>query len=425
MSFALILVQNSQVYNIVIFTALKNQNYRNFYFGTLISTFGTSTQRVAQDWLTLDLTSSAKSLGLVVAAQFLPGVVFAIYGGVLADRYDQKRILFWLNFAGFLIASTTGILVATGHINFEIVLISAFLLGIFTGLEVPVRQSYYVLLVGDKNLPNALSWNQINLNIGRLAGPITAGLLIERFGTSPGFLINGGTYLIAIIFLMTINASLYFPAHDLEESENKVTFFDSLRYLRGNRTVLIPIAVVCAIAMVGQDMQMTSTLMARKVFDVSPSSFGLLVSILALGAIAGSLAVACTNAEIDIAFLGRKAWYMGITWLLVASAPNYLTYAITLFFAGYFAMGINISGNMSIRKFVDPRHYGRIWGLYISFWVGALAIGGPLLGWISETFSIRSSVYFGAVITLIIALVLQIYVKQTSPNAAKDSLSSE
>ena len=409
----------------MVFAALKNSNYRKFYIATLISTFGTFTQRVAQDWLTLDLTSSAKSLGLIVAAQFLPGIVFAIYGGVLADRYDQKRILFWLNFAGFLIATSTGILVATGHITFQILFISALLLGIFTGIDGPVRQSYYVLLVGDKDLPNALSWNQINLNIGRLVGPITAGLLIEHFGTSPGFIINGATYLVAIIFLTTINIALYFPAHDLEESENKVTFFDSLRYLRGNRTVLIPIAVVCAIAMVGQDMQMTSTLMARTVFDVSPSSFGFLVSILALGAIVGSLAVARTSAEIDIAFLGRKALYMALTWFLVASAPNYFTYAITLFFAGYFAMGVNISGNMSIRKFADPRHYGRIWGIYISLWLAALSIGSPLLGWISETFSVRSALYFGAVVTLIIALVIHIYVKRTSPNAVKDSLSSE
>ena len=404
----------------MVFSALKNGNYRKFYIATLVSTFGTFTQRVAQDWLTLDLTSSAKSLGLIVAAQFLPGIVFAIYGGVLADRYDQKRILFWLNFAGFVIATSTGILVATGQITFEILLFSAFLLGIFTGLDGPVRQSYYVLLVGDKDLPNALSWNQINLNIGRLVGPITAGLLIEHFGTSPGFIINGGTYLIAIIFLTTINVALYFPAHELQELEEKATLFDSLRYLRDNRTVLIPVAVVCAIAMVGQDMQMTSTLMARTVFDVSPTSFGLIVSILALGAITGSLAVARTRTEIDIAFLGRKAFYMGLTWLLVASAPNYLTYAITLFFAGYFAMGINISGNMSIRKFADPRHYGRIWGIYISLWVGALAIGGPLLGWLSETFSVRSSIYFGAVVTLIISIGLHIYMKLSPPNVVRD-----
>ena len=408
----------------MVYSALKNKNYRKFYIATLVSTFGTFTQRVAQDWLTLDLTSSAKSLGLIVAAQFLPGIVFAIYGGVLADRYDQKRILFWLNFAGFVIATSTGILVATDHISFQILFISALLLGIFTGIDGPVRQSYYVLLVGDKDLPNALSWNQINLNIGRLVGPITAGLLIEHFGTSPGFIINGATYLIAIIFLTTINVALYFPAHDLGESENKVTLFDSLRYLRGNRTVLIPVAVVCAIAMVGQDMQMTSTLMARTVFNVSPSSFGFLFSILALGAIVGSLSVARTKAEIDIAFLGRKALYMALTWFLVASASNYFTYAITLFFAGYFAMGVNISGNMSVRKFADPRHYGRIWGIYISLWLAALSIGSPLLGWISETFSVRSALYFGAVATLIIALVIYIYVKRTPPNAVKDSLSS-
>jgi MFS family permease len=407
----------------MLFSALKNRNYQKFYIATLISTFGTFTQRVAQDWLTLDLTSSAKSLGLIVAAQFLPGILFAIYGGVLADRYDQKRILFWLNFSGFFIATMTGVLVATGHITFHILLISAFLLGIFTGIDGPVRQSYYVLLVGDKDLPNALSWNQVNLNLGRLVGPITAGLLIEHFGTSPGFIVNGGSYLIAVYILTTINATQYFPAHQLEGYKNKATLFDSLRYLKENRTVLIPIAVVCFIAMVGQDMQMTSTLMARKVFDVSPTSFGFLVSILALGAIAGSLAGARTNAEIDIAFLGRRALYMAGTWFLVASAPNYFTYAITLFFAGFFAMGINISGNMSIRRFADPRHYGRIWGIYISLWLAALATGGPLLGWISETFSVRSSLYFGAVATLTIAIIIRVYVRRSSFNAAIDSLS--
>ena len=408
----------------MLFSALKNRNYQKFFIATLISTFGTFTQRVAQDWLTLDLTSSAQSLGLVVAAQFLPGIVFAIYGGVLADRYDQKRILSWLNFAGFFIATTTGILVATGHITFHIILISAFLLGIFSAIDGPVRQSYYVRLVGDKDLPNALSWNQINLNLGRLVGPITAGLLIEHFGTSPGFIINGGSYLIAIILLTTINATLYFPAHELKELDSKATLFDSLRYLKANRTVLIPIAIICLIAMVGQDMQMTSALMARKVFDVSPTAFGLLASILALGAIAGSLSVARTSAQIDIAFLGRKALFMGLTWLLIASAPNYFTYAITLFFAGYFAMGVNISGNNSIRRYADPRHYGRIWGIYISAWLAGLALGGLILGWIGDTFSIRSSIYFGAVVTLIIALMIHIYVRHTSSNSVKDSSSS-
>jgi MFS family permease len=167
-------------------------------------------------------------------------------------------------------------------------------------------------------------------------------------------------------------------------------------------------------------MQMTSTLMAKTVFNVSPTAFGLLVSVLALGAIAGSLSVARTTAEIDIAFLGRKALFIALTWFLVASAPNYFTYAIALFFAGFFAMGVNISGNMSIRRFADPRHYGRIWGIYISLWVGALAVGGPLLGWISETFSVRSSIYFGAIVTLVISIALLIYVKISPPNVVKD-----
>ena len=115
---------------------------------------------------------------------------------------------------------------------------------------------------------------------------------------------------------------------------------------------------------------------------------------------------------------------MALTWFLIASAPNYFTYAITLFFAGFFAMGVNISGNMSIRRYADPRHYGRIWGIYISMWLAGLALGGLILGWISDTFSIRSSIYFGAISTLIIALIIRIYDKHSTPKAVKDLFSN-
>jgi MFS family permease len=396
----------------MLFSAFKHSNYRYFFIATIISNIGTWSHRVAQDWLTLELTGSAKSLGLIVAAQFVPGIVFAIYGGVLADRYDQKRILFWCNFAGFFVATAVGTLVALGQITFPLLLIAAFFLGIISAIDGPVRQSYYVLLVGEKDLPNALSWNQVNLNAGRLIGPITAGLLIQFLGISPSFLLNGLSYIIAVLLLGFIATGSYYPAHNLAASQERVTFFESIRYLKENRTVLIPIGVVSLVAMVGQDMQMTSALMARKVFDVQPASFGLLGSVIALGAIAGSLFVARSKATIDITFLGQRTLYMGATWIFVGLAPNYLTYALTLFFAGYFAMGVNITGNMSIRTYADPRHYGRIWGIYISLWLAAIAVGGPILGWISDTFSIRSAIFFGAIFTLVISLLVQIKAKK-------------
>ena len=110
------------------FTAFKHKNYRYFFIGIIFSNIGTWTNRIAQDWLTLDLTGSAKSLGLIVAAQFFPGIIFAAYAGVIADRYNQKPILLWCNFAGILIATTTGILIFNNFLTFEILFFPHFYL---------------------------------------------------------------------------------------------------------------------------------------------------------------------------------------------------------------------------------------------------------------------------------------------------------
>ena len=260
-------------------------------------------------------------------------------------------------------------------------------------------------------MPNALGWNQVNLNCGRLIGPLLAGLLIEFFGLSPAFFLNAFTFFLLLVGLIAIRVENYFMLGSLDQRNRKVTFFDSIRFLKSNPKALIPIGLVSISAMVGQDMQITSALMAWKVFEVNATLFGLLGSIFASGAVLGSLLITRSKVVFDLKFLSRQSFYLTGVWFLIAIAPNYMTYAMTLFIAGYIVVWINFSTNIAIRLYVDPKYYGRVWGIYIAFYLSALAISGPMLGWISETFSTRGAILFGAIAMLFSSLTVRNRIK--------------
>jgi len=189
------------------FSSFKHRNYKIFYIGSTISSVGTWAHRIAQDWLVLELTNSAQALGIVVSAQFLPGFFFSLFGGSLADRLDRRKALMGCNAAGGLIALVLGVLVLTHHANVWNVALSAFLLGTTNAIDGPIRQSYYIILVGDEDLPNATSLNSANINVGRLIGPILSGVLIEAFGTGPSFIFNALTYVFVFLSVAQIRPS--------------------------------------------------------------------------------------------------------------------------------------------------------------------------------------------------------------------------
>lgn len=397
--------------NKVLLSSFKHRNYRAFYFGTTVSNIGTWSYRLAQDWLVLDITGSAQALGLVVAAQFVPGMFLSLYGGVLADKFDQRKILMLCNTSGALLALGLGIAVLLEQVNFSIVLLAALGLGVVSGIDGPVRQVYYVRLVGDDDLANSLSWNQISLYFGRLAGPLTAGLLIDSVGMVPAFILNGFSYLVATGAIFLIDPLQYKPFRKLNESESELQLGDQAhslvaasKHLISNKSALYMISIVCAVAFLGQDMQVTSTLMVKLEFQGKASSLGLLGAIFAAGAICGSLMFARKKVDITLNLLGKRVCYVAGVWILTSIAPSYLSYAALVFMVGYFAMGVNILGNLSIREFIPPVFYGKVWGIYIALWLGALGFGAPMLGLISETFSIRAAIALGGFIALIMGL---------------------
>jgi MFS family permease len=190
--------------------------------------------------------------------------------------------------------------------------------------------------------------------------------------------------------------------------DEPVRLRDGFGYVLREKKLLYSIIAVSFLAMWGQDMQFTSALMAKNVFQGSALGFGMMGTVLALGAIFGAISFAKRKTLPSIELLTQRAFYMSGIWLLVAIAPNYWAYLVALFGAGYFSMGVNISGNGGIRTYAAPEFYGRAWGIYIFIWQSLIALGGILLGALADNFSVRFVISFGAFMALMMSVVLKV-----------------
>ena len=187
------------------FSSLHVRNYRLYYIGQIISTSGTFMQSIAQAWLVLKLTNSGTALGIATALQYVPILFLGPYGGVIADRFPKRKILYFTQSLSGLLALVLGVLVATGLVKVWMVYILAFLLGLVTVFDNPTRQTFYIELVGPENLRNAVTLYSTLINLARVIGPAIAAGLIAAFGLAPCFIINGLSYGAVVIMLTMLH----------------------------------------------------------------------------------------------------------------------------------------------------------------------------------------------------------------------------
>src|SRR6266540_1913613 len=185
-----------------VFSSLRNRNYRLFAAGQVVSNTGTWMQRVAQDWLVLELThGSGTALGIATGLQFLPLLLFGLWGGAIADRYSKRRILMITQAAMGALALVLGVLAMTGVVEIWHVYALAFTLGLITVVDNPTRQTFAVEMVGRASMPNAIALNSAIFNLARIVGPAAAELVISAVGTPKAFLINAASYAAVLVGL--------------------------------------------------------------------------------------------------------------------------------------------------------------------------------------------------------------------------------
>jgi len=379
------------------FSSLRIRNYRLFAAGQLVSLTGTWMQRVAQDWLVLRLSdNSGVALGITTGLQFLPMLLFGLYGGVLADRYPKRRLLIIAQVVMGLLALLLGVLDITGVVSLWQVYLLAFGLGLASVVDTPTRQAFAVELVGKEDLPNAVSLNSATFNAGRVLGPAVAGLLINTMGTGPVFLVNAASFVAVLVGLLRIRPD------ELHTSKRVVRAPGQLRaglhYVRGRPELLWPIVLVAIIGTFGLNFQITTALVAKLVFHRGAGSYGLLGTALAFGSLIGALLAARRGVPRQRLLLGA-ALAFGLLEIAVGLMPTYYSFLLLLIPTGIAVLTFTTAANATVQLASSGAMRGRVMALYVLVFLGGTPIGAPVIGWLAAAYGPRWSLVGGGLVS--------------------------
>jgi MFS family permease len=388
--------------------SLRSFNHRNFrvlYPANALSNIGTWAQRVAQDWLVLELTNNdAAMLGLVTAVQFFPSMILSLYGGLLADRFSKRKLLFITNAGAGLASLGLGLLVVSGAVALWHVFLLAFIVGVFSAVDSPIRISFTSELVGKDDLANAVSLNSANFNAGRLIGPALSGFLIAAYDTGPSFIINTASYLVMIFTLLFIrDKDLHITVRP--NKENKLG--EAFRYVLARKDLVLVMLTVFFTTTFGLNFQIFIALMSTKEFGLGPREFGTLGTILAVGSLSGALIAARLEKHRTIQNILRGAFLFGL--LIVGSAflPNVWVYGAALPLLGATVLLTLISANTYVQSHTDSNMRGRVMGIYLMIFMGGTPIGSPLVGFMAAAFGIRGAIVVCGIIVAVAALIIR------------------
>jgi MFS family permease len=382
------------------FAALVERNYRIYLTGAFISNIGTWMQRVAQDWLVLELSGgSALALGITTGLQFLPMLLLSPYGGLIADRFNKRQILKITQSWMALCAAVLGILAITGVATTEQVYGIAFVFGLATAFDNPARQSFVSEVAGLDHLPNAIGLNSASFHAARIVGPAVAGLVIAQVGSGWAILSNALSYVAFLLALVIIDGRLLHTVPPTPRAKRQLR--EGLAYVRSRTDILLVMCVMFFVGTFGLNFQMTTALMAQQQFHLNAEAYGILGTLLAAGSLAGALIAARRRSRPRTQFVVGMAIAFGLVEIATGLAPSYPAYAAALPFMGFVTLLTMTAGNASIQLGVDPRLRGRLMALYIMLLMGGTPIGAPILGWLGETMGPRWTLIGGGAVTVL------------------------
>ncbi|MEV7575333.1 MFS transporter [Pseudarthrobacter sp. NPDC089323] len=363
------------------FISLKVPNFRIFAMGHFVAVIALWMQRIAQDWLVLQLSGSVTAVGITVALQFLPSLLLGPWGGMVADRFAKRRILILCQSLAAVLAAALAVLALTGTIEVWHVYVIALVLGLVTVLDQPARQVFVHELVGPKYLRNAISVNSTTFQLGGLIGPALAGLLLTAVGAGWAFAANAAACCSTVAMLLVLRKDKLFVSAPAPKSKGMLRA--GLRYALGKPTIFWPWLMAGFIAVFAMSLPVLLAAFADNVFAVGAGGYGLLNALVALGALAGAVA-STRRRRLRLRSVVFCAGMYGAMLCLASLAPSMAWFGAAMVLSGFwclmFLTGSNqlvqVSSNMGIR--------GRVMSLYIMVLIGGQALGGPMLGWIAE-----------------------------------------
>jgi MFS family permease len=376
------------------FDSLAVPNYRRYFAGQLISLSGNWMQTVSALWLVLSLTGSGVAVGLTTALQFLPMLLFGAWGGLLADRFPKRRLLMATQALMAMPAIGLFVVTAAGVATPWMVYLAVFAMGAVNAVDNPTRQSFVIEMVGADRVVNAVSLNSVIVQAARIVGPALAGLLIAALGVAPCFALNALTFVAMILALHVMDPAQLRPAPRAIHERGAIRA--GLRYVRATPELAVPLALMALVGTFGFNFQVVLPLLARFSFDGGAGVYAALVSAMAVGSVAGAL-ITGARGRTGSRLIAGAALAFGGAALLAAAAPRMAFEVGALVALGGAAVTFAATINSSLQLAVAPHMRGRVMALYSVVFLGSTPLGGPLAGWLSQTYDPRFALLLAAI----------------------------
>lgn len=388
------------------FRSLRIRNYRLFAFGQVVSNSGTWMQRVAQDWLVLQLSGgSGVALGITTALQFLPMLLFGLWGGALVDRLSKRRLLITTQALMGVLALGLGVLVALGSAQVWHVYLFALGMGLITVVDNPARQTFVMEMVGRRDLPNAVALNSASFQLGRVVGPAIAGLLIAAIGMGPVFLINALSFVGVIAGLSMMRTSELHVSDPAPPAKGQIRA--GLRYIAGRRDLVLLLVMIAFVQLFGSNGQNQFALMVKNVFHAGAQSYGLAAACFAVGALTGALLAARREApRVRTVLFG--AFMFGALQIVAGAMPGYTAFVLVLIPLGVVFMTFTTAMNALFQLSVETHMRGRVMAMYMLVFLGVAPIGAPIVGVIADTFGPQVSLAVGGTVSVLVTSLVSV-----------------
>jgi MFS family permease len=380
------------------FSSLSVRNYRLYFFGQIVSMSGTWIQSVAQMWLVYELTGSGVALGVVTALQFTPVLVAGMWGGIVADRFDKRKILIATQTAAALLAGLLGTLTALGMIELWMIYVLAFALGIVSVIEVPTRQSFVVEMVGEDQLSNAVGLNSTVFTSARVIGPAVAGLLIAGVGIAWCFLINAVSFAAVIVSMTKMDPAELHRGAPLERAPGQLR--EGLRYVWNTPVLRSSLLMMAIIGTIAFNFRILLPVMAEREFGGGAGTFGALSAVMGVGTVLGALFAASRRQPTRKTLIYSAIAY-GVLIVIAGLAPTLTLAMIALVPMGAAGIAFVVTANSTLQLNATESMRGRVMALYSVVFLGSTPIGSPIVGWIGETFGVRAGFFISGFACLV------------------------
>lgn len=384
------------------FASFAIRNYRIFFIGQSVSLAGTWMQTVALGWLAYELTGSGSQLGIIVGVQFLPMLLFGLWGGLTADRFDKRTILYCTHGAYALVSVALGAFVLLDLVQVWMLYPLAVILGFIRLFDNPARQTIISELVGTSRLKNAISLNAIANNLARAIGPSVGGIIIAATSTGLCFLFNVFVYIFVIFLWRAMRISEM--QRDMPTGRQKGQLLEGLRYIRSYaliRNLLIMVAVVGTFA---YEFQISLAVLSEQTFNAGAEGYAALMTAFGVGAAAGGLLAARKQGEGTRQFL-RFAILFGCGILATSAAPTLQIAIAGMLFVGFCSIHMLSLANSIIQLSSAPQMRGRVMSVWGMAMMGSTPVGGPIVGWVAEHAGARWGLAIGGIATLAVVAI--------------------